>query len=376
MTPNQVSVLALTAEAFGGRGGIAQSTRDLLLAMSEMPQIGRIDVLPRLQPELVGDLPRGIYQLPPIKSRTLYTLCALWLAVINKPQIVYCGHAFMAPTAWLAARVAGASLITHVHGLEVWEPMSWTKRRTLAFSNVVLCVSKYTLDKVVEVTKVDVNRCSLTFNTVNERFFPGDRSAARQKLGIKNDAVVISTVSRLDPSQRHKGHEKVIRLLRGLAMYHANLTYLVVGTGEDRGRLEALAFSEGVAEMVRFCGFVSDEDLPDVYRASDLYVMPSHGEGFGIVFVEAMACGTPALGLDLGGAGDALRNGKLGHAVAEADFPAALHDLLLRSSDDPYVLSNDTRAVFGKSELSFRLSKAISSLLTRPRSADTVKRNN
>lgn len=363
MTLKQVSVLALTAESFGGRGGIAQSTRDLLLAMSEMPQIGRIDVLPRLQPEPVGDLPVGIYQLPPIMPRIVYTVCALWLAVIKRPKVVYCGHAFMAPTAWLTAWVAGASLITHVHGLEVWEPMSWVKRRTLAFSNVVLCVSKYTLDKVVEVTKVDSNRCSLTFNTVNERFFPGDRSAARQKLSIKNDAVVISTVSRLDPSQRHKGHERVIRLLRKLAMHHPNIIYLVVGTGKDRGRLEALAISEGVAEMVHFCGFVSDEDLPDVYRASDLYVMPSHGEGFGIAFLEAMACGTPALGLDVGGAGDALRNGDLGHAVTEADFPDALHELLLRPSGDPYVLSNGTRALFGKSELSSRLTKAISGLL-------------
>lgn len=363
---NRVSVLALAAEAFGGRGGIAQSTRDLMLALSRMPEIASIDILPRFQTEPLEPLPPGIHQHPAIGSRLRYSLGVIRLAVKLRPRIVYCGHAFMAPLAHLVARIARARIVSHVHGLEVWEPLASTKQRALAASDLILCVSSYTADKVVEVTEADPIRCKVIYNTIDERFTLGDRARARKRLEVSPDSIVISTVSRLDPRQRHKGHDRVIPLLRHLSDDFPKLVYLVAGTGGDRARLEALALSTGAAEIVRFLGFVADEDLPDLYRASDLYVMPSHGEGFGIAFVEAMACGTPALGLDIGGAGDALRDGELGRAVTEEDFPDALRASLAALPIDRLGLSERTLAAFGWPSFTARLAEAMASLLTEP----------
>lgn len=356
-------ILALAAEAWGGRGGIAQSTRDLLGALTAMPQVAGIKVLPRLQREPNPTLPARIHQNPACAGKLGYARRALWLAATRRPDIIYCGHAFMAPLAYIVARMIGARLVCHVHGLEVWQPLSASKRRALAAADLILCVSHYTAGKVVEVTGADPDRCKVIYNTVDDRFTTGDRAAAREKLSIPDDALVISTVSRLDPRQRHKGHDQVIPLLKDLAEDYPNLVYLIASSGGDRARLEALVRETGAGRIVRFLGYVADEDIPDLYRASDLYVMPSHGEGFGIAFVEAMACGTPALGLDQGGACDALRDGELGRAVTEAEFPEALRSALGEPQAGREDLSRRTRALFGRSHFSTRLSDVMESLL-------------
>lgn len=366
-----VHVLALAAEAFGGRGGIARSTRDLMTALSGMPEIAGIDILPRSQPEPSSCLPDGVRQFAARDSRPAYARLAMWLAAKRRPGIVYCGHAFMAPLAFIAARMARARLVSHVHGLEVRRTLPLSRRGALAASDLILCVSRHTAGKVVEVTGVDPRRCKVVYNTVDDRFTPGDRVAAMEKFGIPRDATVISTVSRLDPRERYKGHDLIIPLLKDLARDYPGLVYLVAGAGGDRARLERLARDADAADIARFLGFVADEDLPDLYRASDLYVMPSGGEGFGIAFVEAMACGTPALGLGLGGAVDALRDGELGRAVSEAGFPAALRAALAAPRPGRAALSARSHAVFGRSRFEARLAKAMAPLL--PRQADSSK---
>ena len=106
------------------------------------------------------------------------------------------------------------------------------------------------------------------------------------------------------------------------------MTYLIAGEGKDLDRLERLARECDVVEHVRFLGKVPPEDLPDLYRAADLFALPSTGEGFGIAYLEAMACGTPAIGLSLGGVPDALGDGKLGTCVSPEDFPQAFIEAL------------------------------------------------
>lgn len=262
-----------------------------------------------------------------------------------------------------------ARLVSHVYGLEVWRTLPLSKGGALAALDLILCVSRYTTGKVVEVTGVDPKRCKVVYNTVDDRFTPGDRVAAIEKFGIPRDATVISTVSRLDPRERYKGHDLIIPLLKDLARDYPGLIYLVVGASGDRARLERLARDADAADIVRFLGFIADEDLPDLYRASDLYVMPSGGEGFGIAFVEAMACGTPALGL--GGAVDALRDGELGRAVSEAGFLAALRASLAAPRPGRAALSARSHAAFGRSRFEARLTRAMAPLL--PKQADSSK---
>ena len=98
-----------------------------------------------------------------------------------------------------------------------------------------------------------------------------------------------------------------------------DVTYLIVGDGPDRARLEQKAQVLNIANRVIFAGHISEEEKPDHYRLADAYVMPSSGEGFGIVYLEALACGISVIGSKIDGSREALRDGRLGTLVNPKD---------------------------------------------------------
>ena len=91
-----------------------------------------------------------------------------------------------------------------------------------------------------------------------------------------------------------------------------NIAYLIVGDGDDRQRLEAKARSRGIDDRVVFAGFIPEAEKADHYRLADAFVMPGRGEGFGFVFLEALACGIPVVGSRLDGSREALAPGGVG----------------------------------------------------------------
>jgi phosphatidyl-myo-inositol dimannoside synthase len=184
-------------------------------------------------------------------------------------------------------------------------------------------------------------------NTVGDAFTPGDDSEIRQSLGLRGKQVLL-TVGRLDSRERYKGQDRVIAAMPTLIAQGHDLIYLIVGGGDDRSRLQDLAREAGVADRVRFLGQLRPEELVEVYRAADLFVMASTGEGFGISFLEAMACGTPALGLAAGGARDALVDGALGTIVEDGNLCESIGRLLRAPKPDRQALAAEVRARFGR----------------------------
>jgi phosphatidylinositol alpha-1,6-mannosyltransferase len=183
-------------------------------------------------------------------------------------------------------------------------------------------------------------------NTVDEAFTPGDGSALREAWGLQGKRVLL-TVARMDSRERYKGHERVIAAIPQLVGKGHDVIYVVLGEGDDQPRLVVVANKSGVGDRVWFMGAVGRQTIIDAYRAADLFLMPSTGEGFGIAFLEAMASGTPAIGLAVAGARDALADGELGIAVTEDELPAAIERALSAARPDPEVLACATRARFG-----------------------------
>ncbi len=147
-----------------------------------------------------------------------------------------------------------------------------------------------------------------------DMFRPRERSVARERLGLAEPNVVLY-VGRLEPL---KGLDILVRAVADLAM--ADTTrLLVVGGDPDSdelvGELGALARSVGIAERVTFAGAVPQQDLPWYYSAADVLVLPSHYESFGMVALEAMACGTPVVVSRVGGLKTFVRNGESGYLV-------------------------------------------------------------
>ena len=295
-------VLALVTDAWGGRGGIAQYNRDFLGAIAPA---ATLRILPRHAPDPVTGLPVGATQAPPRARRWRYVVAAALDTLRHRPEIVFCGHLYMAPLAALIARLCGARLVVQTHGIEAWPRPSRAVRWATERADLVLAVSRYTRAQVLCWASIEPERVSVLPNTVSERFTPGDRVAARQRFDL-GDQRVLLTVGRLAASERYKGHDRVIEALPSMIAAGHDVLYLVAGEGDDRARLESLACTAGMGERVRFLGAVAEGDLPDLYRAADVFVMPSTGEGFGIAFLEAMACGTPAVGLGAKGDADAL----------------------------------------------------------------------
>ena len=147
------------------------------------------------------------------------------------------------------------------------------------------------------------------------------------------------TVSRLAASERYKGHDRVITALPSLVAERPNITYLIVGEGDDRTRLERLATQVGVSENVCFVGPVLHSELPDYYRLADVFVMPSTGEGFGIVFLEAMASGVPVIAGNSDGSRDPLCDGSFGTLI-DSGNTYELQAAIRASLDSPLVPSD------------------------------------
>jgi phosphatidylinositol alpha-1,6-mannosyltransferase len=339
-------MLALVTDAFGGRGGIAQYNRDFLDAVAKGGAVSSITVVPRNARGFYL-LPEKIKQTPAHPRRSAYALAALRTALSQPFDVVFCGHLFMAQLAALIARLKGAKLIVQTHGIEAWPRPSYSQRMAVEAADLVLCVSRYTRSAVLNWAAIVPERVLVLSNTVRDIFTPGDGSALRAELGLQGKRVLL-TVARLDSHERYKGHERVIAVLPRLVAQGHDVAYVVVGEGHDRARLEAAALRAVGSERVRFLGEVEVQSLIKFYRMADLFVMPSTGEGFGIAFLEAMACGTRSLGLNVAGAKDALADGQLGTAVPETELAATIARLLVEPKRDPITLAAAVRARFGR----------------------------
>ncbi|OQW72974.1 MAG: hypothetical protein BVN32_14445 [Proteobacteria bacterium ST_bin14] len=339
-------ILALVTDAFGGYGGIAQYNRDLFTALSASAVVDDVVVLPRMAPEQPGTLPAKIRQAPAVAGRIAYSLAAVRHALSSRPTIVFCGHLFHIGLARLVARLTGAKLIVQLHGIDIWSDIAPPRRRALESADLILTVSRDTRSHVRAKTSIDPTKIVILNNTVSDDFRPGDRASARSHFGL-GDELAILTVSRLDMSSGPKGHDRIIPLIAALRDAGVPVVYLVAGVGPYQKILEDLVCQHGVERNVRFLGYIQREAQPDLYRAADIFALPSTYEGFGIVFTEAMACGTPTIGLAVGGAPDALGDGELGMCVAPEAFADAFLAMASTPVERDLSLADRVRARFG-----------------------------
>ena len=155
---------------------------------------------------------------------------------------------------------------------------------------------------------IDPARIAVHYTGIDKaRFHPGDRAAARAALGM-DDVPAILTVGALIA---RKGQALVIAALPALPGVH----YWLAGAGDEEARYRALARAHGVEQRVHFLGPVANAELPELYRATDAVVMPSVSEGLANAWVEALACGTPIVISDAGGAAELVTSPLAGRIV-------------------------------------------------------------
>lgn len=350
----------MVTDAFGAGGGIAQYNRDFLAALAACDKIGGITVLPRLGSRQEIRTESGLVQEVARPGRISYSLHAL-RSVLARPRadIVFCGHLYLAPLAAALAWLLQARLVIQLHGVEAWPTPSRLQQLACGRAALILCVSRYTRARALAWCTIAPERVVVQPNTVDDRLRPGDGQALRAQFGLRGRKVLL-TLGRLHPEERYKGQDHVIRILPELVAQGVDAAYVIVGEGGDQARLERLAHELGVTDRVHFAGRV--EDAAACYSATDLFVMPSTGEGFGIAYLEAMACGAPVLALNVGGSPDPLVDGLIGTLVRLEDLAAEVKIALEAPRLPPRSLLESVKRHFSREKFRLRVSQLVDRL--------------
>jgi phosphatidyl-myo-inositol dimannoside synthase len=320
MAGSLVASMLLT-DAYGGVGGIAKFNRDFLEALNACESIQRVRVLPRLISEPISSMqiPEAvIYDRKAARGKLPYARrLGRHISGLSATDLVICGHLNLLPIAWLMAKISHARLALVIHGIEAWAPPKSELRRRLASkADSVISVSKLTAERFCAWSGVDIRRAYILPNCVDfKRFVPQSRDQSLvERYGLQGSRVILTT-GRLAAKERYKGFDEVIDMLPRLIESVPDLKYVIVGDGSDRRRLESRVKEMGVSDRVIFTGYIPESEKVAHYSLADVYVMPSSGEGFGIVLIEAAACGVPVVGSSVDGSREALLGGKLGRLV-------------------------------------------------------------
>lgn len=312
----------------------------------------------------------GCGAMPAPFRTAMFALGGIWRALRHKPALVICTHLNFGPAAMLLSRLTGVPYVLIAHGIDVHPGLSTMRRRALAGARAVWPVSRWTRERLMGLG-ISEAAIRVLANTVDDsRFTIGEpRETTRQRIRMSPSEKVILTVARLDAGEGYKGYDAIVRALPAIRSAVGPVRYVIAGQGDDAPRIRRMAEDLGVADLVTLCGFVPDDELPDYYRLADVFAMPSRGEGFGIVFLEAMASGLPVLGGCEDGAVDALDDGQLGVLVNPLDDAAVaegLEQLLLREGPpmwfEPMQLREECLARFGRAAFGARVAAAIAAL--------------
>jgi len=249
------------------------------------------------------------------------------------PKLVVAGHPNLAPVV-RAMRVITPRMkaIVCTHGVEVWQPMTRMRRSALGKADVVLAPSKYTADHVAADQGVAGEKIKVLPWALDPQFEALAVGATKGAAPAKfPQGQVVLTVGRWRKDERYKGMDTLITALPRLLPRYPELQLVAVGEGDDRAWLEDLAEETGVERHVHFLSGLSYAELAACYGHCEVFALPSSGEGFGLVYLEAMACGKPVIGGAHGGAPEVIDDGKTGYLVPHGDaaqLATALETLL------------------------------------------------
>ena len=301
-------------------------------------------------------------QPPIIGEKHKVILAPMFLAacrevVAFRPQEIHCDQVDSALVALCLKKVFRIPYRVFAYGMEITE-RRLTGLRRAAFRNAeaVLAITEHTKGLVMAEFGVPAERIHVVYPAVDaDRFTPCSRpQALAERLGLDGKKVILTT-GRLPANERYKGQDTVIRALPAVLEQVPDVSYVLVGDGPDRRRLEQLAREQGVADAVIFAGEVPEQDLPDYYNLCDAFVMLSRdrrlktggslGEGFGIVFLEAAACAKPVVGGRSGGIPEAVSDGVSGLLADPTSVPAVARTItqLLQDPDLAHRLGEQAR---------------------------------
>ena len=313
-------------ERFAGRGGAEARSREHGAGSGEngghKSQVTghRSDVSGHTS-QVTRHTSQGWGRWPASLRTSIFFFGIIWRAVRDKPDLILSTHLNFGIAGYVVKLVTGVPYWCVAHGVEAWDLHRYLARLGLLKSDLVLAVSGYTRQRLLTEQPLKPEQVIVLPNTIDaEAIKPGPKPEylmRRHALTVRDK--VILTVARLAEPERYKGYDQILRALPAIRREIPDLKYILVGEGEDRPRIEALIRDLNVYDAVVLAGGVPQKELADYYNLCDVFAMPSKGEGFGIVYLEALVCGKPVLAGNSDGSSEPLQNGELGTLVDADD---------------------------------------------------------
>jgi glycosyltransferase involved in cell wall biosynthesis len=265
---------------------------------------------------------------------------AAWRVAGRNPALVIALHPHLAPILWIMrARTRNFRSIIFTHGIEVWQALGWPRGAALRSADILTGPSADTVQHLISTQHVlpgKVHRIPWGLDPEFEGRIVAEGSLApTPPPGFPLNGQIILTVGRWDSAEKYKGADTLIAALPHVLKVAPEASLVLVGDGDDRPRLEELARTLGVSECANFLHGLSPEQLFACYANCDVFALPSSGEGFGLVFLEAMAHSKPVIGGAHGGIPDIVEDGVTGLLVQHGDaerLAQALESLLSNPS--------------------------------------------
>ncbi|MCC7009111.1 MAG: glycosyltransferase family 4 protein [Acidobacteria bacterium] len=280
---------------------------------------------------------RGLPQYGAVVRRILRDLRG------ERRDVVHCGRCLPEGlAASIASRLTGVPFWCFAHGEELTlaagsRELRWLASRVLGRAERIVANSEHTKRLLIEQWRLPDDRIAVLTPGVDiERFRPAAIDpVVRARLGWQGRRVIL-TVGAL---QRRKGQDMLVRALPAIRARCPDVRYAMAGEGWERAALESLAASLGVSDCVQFVGVADDAALVELYQQCDLFALPNRQvgwdfEGFGIVLLEAQACGRPVVTGTSGGTGETMRDGITGVRIA-CEEPEPLAAACIDLLEDP-----------------------------------------
>jgi phosphatidyl-myo-inositol dimannoside synthase len=324
--------ILVLAPPMGATGGIQNYTSTLARGLREI--VGEKNMRMIAVPAEAAARADGAVALGRI-TKIRFLFAAIASAFFWRPQLVLCAHVGISPVARLIQRITGAPYWVMLYGIEVWCELAPAKVEALRAAQQLVAISKFTLESASARHGLQGCKSVLLAPAFSVReSAPAQKPSTAAKSG---SAPVVLTVGRLAASEKYKGHDVMLDAWPMVLREIPEARYLIAGDGDDRARLQARAQEMGLAASVTFMGGVSGAELQSCYDDCQVFALPARteldsraprGEGFGIVFLEAMAHGKPVVGPNVGAPTEFIHDGKHGLLVDPVD-PAKLAQALV-----------------------------------------------
>ena len=364
-----MKLLYLGLKIFSATGGIEQVNRNWLYALSHLADKGKL----RFKAISLYDQTSDDRYVQPLnfngfnKNPFLFGLSTIWNSFSS--NVIVISHLNLSLFALIAKLFnPRLKIIVQLHGIEAWANLSGVQERLLNQANKILAVSEFTRNIVLNKYPKLKDKIIVFNNSLNGiakyEFNELERNKFRAKLNLEDHQKLIITIGRLLNTEAYKGYDKTIEAIAKLK--NINVVFHIIGKSEEieKNRIQNLINKNSLQTQVKLIGFVNDDELTSYYQAADLFVMPSKGEGFGLVFIDAMANGLRVIGGNADGSVDAISSFPESYLVNPDDVDEIAKSISLAlntnwSSDEKIKLSQKCNDFFSAEKFEIKIAQLL-----------------